>query len=314
MRYSSDIDPDAEYDVNKLDGQVTIAIRRTESAVRETPDDFGCHEALAELLCAFLTTHRAIRSLIKTIDTPDSQLGDALSLVREQIEKVFIVSLLLDDPEKWTRVYVRDGWQKGYKIFVLEREETKDLKRFQEWNTQSGPTLWEGFRRGIGITEVERDATEFIALNPRDTMPSDLQDHVIERFPSPSVRVAGRAREDIMKKVLKLWHAEYERYCDFSHILYGKLFLGRVAADARIDLSVRRKLLHDAADQGLTESYRTAGYVCAEICARKAKDLEALAAVDELWQVLRNASLFGKWLYEERVSGLLPLTPGAHGE
>ncbi len=49
-----------------------------------------------------------------------SGLLDAMSLAPEQIEKVYSVALLLEDPQKWTIRYVKEDCRKHYEHYLLD--------------------------------------------------------------------------------------------------------------------------------------------------------------------------------------------------
>jgi phosphoglycerate-specific signal transduction histidine kinase len=94
-----------------------------------------------------------------------------MSLVREQIEKVFVISLLLDDPDKWIPIYFKDDLRRFYKYqFLVLEEERKSLPRFQ----------------------VDKDKREKILENLKNNADlSDLEKELIEhKFTQPGVPIA----------------------------------------------------------------------------------------------------------------------------
>lgn len=46
---------------------------------------------------------------------------------------------LMFESSHWVDDYLKDGWRKQYENFLLQREETKNLARCEEFNKKSGP-------------------------------------------------------------------------------------------------------------------------------------------------------------------------------
>ena len=44
---------------------------------------------------------------------------------REQVEKVYMGPLLLEDPETWTERYLRDAWRNDYERHLIEAHERR---------------------------------------------------------------------------------------------------------------------------------------------------------------------------------------------
>ena len=83
-------------------------------------------ETLTDHLYMFSATHYSIRVVIAAAVKYKhyALMGDALSLAREQVEKVFIVSALLDSPDRAFRQYLRSSWKTKYEKFLLEKRRT----------------------------------------------------------------------------------------------------------------------------------------------------------------------------------------------
>jgi hypothetical protein len=59
-------------------------------------------------------------------------MADPMSLAQEQIEKVYVVMLLLEEPERWTERYLKDEWRKTYERHLLDFDERSGLERYQD--------------------------------------------------------------------------------------------------------------------------------------------------------------------------------------
>src|SRR3984893_17662947 len=79
---------------------------------------------------------------------------DALALARLPLESLDNMCMFTESPD-WVDVYVRDGWKKQYEQFLLQREETKKLKRYDEYSNKKGPHRLAAVGKTIGITKVQ---------------------------------------------------------------------------------------------------------------------------------------------------------------
>ena len=134
--------------------------------------------------------------------------GDAVSLSREQVEKVFIICLLLDDPDKWAILYQKYAWMKLYEDFLLQTYECSELTRFEEFQTNIGPDILEKMRVECGVTLLEQEATKnrfdnrFYARNA--PLPAHLADHVIPAFPTPG-NARSQPKDSGVRRLLDRW-------------------------------------------------------------------------------------------------------------
>jgi len=125
--------------------------------------------------------------------------------VREQVEKVFAIALLCDDPDKWSVVYMKDDWRRFYEHYLVQRDETKNLPRIQQFHDVIAPDLLDGFKRKANILDEEQAAIEFKHYNPDLKLPSHLEPFQIKLFPTP-----GSAKKSVKdadaKPFLERWH------------------------------------------------------------------------------------------------------------
>lgn len=126
---SKGIDHEATMDAEEIDDLVTRVVHPLAIAY-ERSEDLGAtfRHLMADELRQFLGTHKSIRLLMKSREENPSALADAMSLAREQIEKVFAVVLLLEEPEPWTLRYLKDDWRRHYERHLLDLDERSGLE------------------------------------------------------------------------------------------------------------------------------------------------------------------------------------------
>jgi hypothetical protein len=300
-----DISEDAELNVKEFDGEIQRMVRRIERSLRSRSPVSPTDELISYLLDQQLRTHKSIRLLTKTLDESDSLVGDALSLVREQIERVFIVSLLLQDKAKWTEAYLRGQWFKDYKLFLIEAKETSELERFEGYNTVFGPAYFESQRKILGLSEQSREWVQFLVDKPGATVPKELETHAISRFPAPPT-ILKKTPSGPTQEGLRRWYVEYERACDFTHSLAAKIFLGQASSAPIFDINVKYKVSRHFGSLGIFLSYTSTAYICAEVYNDLPMDVELLVPLDDVWQKLINSCLLAGSLWKCRTKHLLP--------
>lgn len=304
-----DIDRESGFDCKVADALVRKLIARAEAAVRKCslPDlQMGFFKAVLPL---FDQTHRSIRVLCKELYEAHGHTGDALSLVREQIEKLFTLQLVCEDAGKWVPVYLKDGWRKSYLMFLHEQAEVRDLPRFQEFTQNRGPHLMEQLRLGYGVTDDEKKVVELKAAG--QPVPEALKPHDLAEFPTPG-KALSRLKDVGRKTFMERWYVEYKRYCSFSHALTQKVVLNQMQTHGiQIDPMMRTVFLNKHIEPGLILSYLAIGSAVAELNALHGKDLEVLESLSEFWATFQRSSLLGVAFWDLRIRGLLPPLIGA---
>jgi hypothetical protein len=109
----------------------------------KTPSDFKLptSEVITNQLHMFSITHYSIRVIVAASVRYQFYplVADALSLAREQVEKVFIIATLLDSPNTAFRQYWRSSWKVEYEKYRLDQEEHKENERFGEFLKDTAP-------------------------------------------------------------------------------------------------------------------------------------------------------------------------------
>lgn len=95
--HTEDIVETKEFDANDLDKMKLCVNRIIGSFYKlEKTHSLTFRSLMEEFFKAFLSTHKTIRLLLREAHTDLDFASDAKSLVREQVEKVFLITLMLD--------------------------------------------------------------------------------------------------------------------------------------------------------------------------------------------------------------------------
>src|SRR5262245_58282001 len=124
-----------EVDILDLDAQMRKALYSIRSALRHSVLKRETQSFFADLLKVFDTSHLFVREIIAlSIKYYRSSIcADAMSLTREQVEKLYVAALFLVNQDKWLIQYLRNAWRKKYEEYLLELEEIKGNERFDEY-------------------------------------------------------------------------------------------------------------------------------------------------------------------------------------
>lgn len=226
-RHNVDIDPEDSIDAEDVDDQVERLVYSLALAFEKASDvDASFRQLVADQLRQFLGTHRSIRLLIKQRSKELPALSDATSLAREQIEKVFVIAILLESPRYWTMRYLKDDWRRQYERYLLDKDERGALPRFSGFLDGYASEHMDKERLQLGVTEGERDYVEFVYNNPGITVPSHLTPHseIMARFPTPA-GVIKKVSDATLEDGLRRWYHEYGYFSGYSHAGFPKLMV-----------------------------------------------------------------------------------------
>lgn len=322
-RHAEDIDVEDSFDAEELDDKVERLVHPLALAF-ERSEDLGAsfRHLLADQLRQFLDTHRSIRLLMKQRGQNSAAVSDAMSLAREQIEKVYVVAMLLEGPEEWTMRYLKDDWRRGYERYLLDSEERGALPRFREFYEGYAREHMERERLQLGVTEGERELVELRYRDPGAKVPARLKESagILQRFPTPW-KVIEKVSDATLKDGLGRWYREYGYFSGYSHAGFPKLMVRYFAASKAYASSQKEEAAEKEYAQAVMVSYLAAASACAEAGLRelphvggasaRVAGLEMHVKIDGLWEVMRRAALLGKALWELRVRHLMPPILGA---
>ncbi len=217
---ADDIDVEEVLDVEEFDDLLARTVNPLALAF-ECSEDLGSsfRHLMADMLRQFLGTHRSVILLMKNSEENPASMADAMSLAREQVEKVYAVALLLEDPEGWTERYLKDAWRKSYERHLIDAHERNGLPRYADHLNQRSDVL-DQERRLLGITDEEEEFVEWTFENPlwlseqRPKTPKHLKDaeKTIANFPTPGGTIK-RVTNDRLKEALVRLYREYSYLC-----------------------------------------------------------------------------------------------------
>lgn len=314
-KLKSDIEPSNKVDVNTLDEQMRLVVNRITAGFNRLEDHNPTFRSLTETLFqSFLTTHKSIRLLLKEATSDFNYAPDAMSLVREQIEKVFVISLILDDPERWIPIYFKDDWRRFYKYqFLVLEEERKSLPRFQV-DKDKREEILQNLKANADLSGSEKELIEHKFTNPGVTKPAHLASVEIPQFPAPREAVE-KISDSTSKEFLLRWHKEYEYVCGYSHVGFEKL---QVISMQRVrnrltEEDKRRFVNNEVVQPAITMSYLATASSCTEAWKYlRQYDLDLsksdgfLDAALSFWDTLREQSLWGIVFWEIHAKNIVP--------
>ena len=169
--HTDDVDPEKHLSAIPINEAMNVAIVRVINALENPTGAYTDFQRATMQTClrSAQSTHAAIRKVLSWGEE-DPMSVDALALARLPLESLYNMCMFTESPD-WVDVYVRDGWKKQYEQFLLQREETKKLKRYDEYSNKKGPHHLAAVGKTIGITKVQVATIEHEQLGT--PMPSD---------------------------------------------------------------------------------------------------------------------------------------------
>ncbi|MGE3466093.1 MAG: hypothetical protein AB7J13_04105 [Pyrinomonadaceae bacterium] len=269
------------------------------------------------LLKSFPTTHESMIAILRhgneaKLDGDKSKPAvtkfgpDAMLLARDQLEKVFTVTLLLSDPIKWFKIYSQDDWRRQYEKHLYEKSERLGLDRFTDFHENTAPEALERLRTGLAISDKQKEWIEHKYNDPGTKPPDHLLDHKVPEFPT-----AGKARTELIKHesapMLERLHKEYKYLSGYAHSGAVKMFAQGVS-DRRIGVAEEmrdRFFQNEILGPSIVTSYCSSAAACTEVFKYLGGDVDLIAALTKQWEHLNKVSLLAKALWGLRGSKVL---------
>jgi len=303
-----DIDPDGRLDVAVLDSLLKRCVAAVTNSLKSPASRYSALQSvhISWMFEAMGFTHVTIRSLL-TQGSKTPACVDALALARLQLEALYSVCLMVQDPS-FVDIYVKSFWRDAYVRFLLEREEHKSLARFDEYLNQRALPLIEELRRASGVTDEEKATVEAEELGA--PLPPGMTEAKIRPFPTPT-KVIDKVEDADRKRMLMRLYPEYRRLCGFAHGSAQSWMF----KNAFWERSVTRQHLTDAQRQGVFEkevldpallhsSLAVIQSAC-EAATLYPADVELKAVVIEAWNMLSEMNLLGRTIWEVRAKSVL---------
>lgn len=318
-------------DINKVDSQMLEVVRNVRYAIgqdREMRKKVReLNSMLGDLLRQSMFTHQSIRILMKhaykNADYPI--IADTASLVREQLEKIFIIVAVLEDPKKWLKQYQRNAWQKDYERYLLELDEHEYNERHSEFLKEQFPGFLEKQRKPphryrkyghtILVSKFARRCVRYNWYNPDAPKPEwfkrpkgNLRGFLSGYFyfPSPWDAVRLVKEQPDYHMFLDRWYREYKYYSAYSHVLMDKLVLQHfsqfksVAATEKLEIYGQRK-----AEQFILTTGTATATLCTLIMPHLSNHYGSKQQLIEFWEKLAGFGLLPKALWNLYPKNLL---------
>ncbi len=252
-------------------------------------------------------THATIRLVLKEgADNPQSV--DALAVARVSLEGLYTLCLLFEKP-RWVDIYLKDGWKKQYVHFLLQREETQKLPRFDEFSKTIAPQNLEMQRRVLGVTAAEQHSIDLEEMGT--PLPKGMAAAPIQRFPSPSGVINKLPKDGDKRRMLERLYPEYVYLCTFAHGLPDANFLKQMFnKDSAVRRMFDEKTLSDTFQREIAErafqiSVISIAQSTAELTALYPKNVDLIAATITAWKEMSDAGLLGRTVWALRTKSLL---------
>ena len=307
--HTDDVDPEKHLSAIRTSEAMNVAVVR---AVRALESETGTYNEVQRAnmqtcLRSAQSTHGSIQKVLKWGEE-DPMSVDALALARLPLESLYNMCMFTESPD-WVDVYVRDGWEKQYEQFLLQKEETKGLKRFYEYSNKTGPLRLTKIRKTIGITEAQVATIEHEQLGT--PMPAGLAPDYITRFPTPRRAINKLPKGSGKRRMLERLYLEYVFLCSFAHgLLDANLFKMMFNKDLNFLHSWSNTELKDTFQRSVAwRAYCTSllsMVQCAtELIVLYPTDVELLAGVTKAWEEISHDLLLGKVIWGIRTRELL---------
>lgn len=324
-------------DIKELDTMLVRVIETTRVALkhrynfrRRVIRESELISILHSQLILYSKTHKSLRLILaRAYDEEDyAIIPDATSLVREQIEKIYVIALFLSNPRKWILHYSRSAWRSDFERYLLEREEYGEIERHKEFLTKHFPEYLANIQRPrVGaktetvVSDFAKRALEHRWCNPGDERPvwfvnaqkkkkkkaNRLRDYIRNYFEFPT---PGKAAASITNKSLRQflfrWHKEYSMICQYSHVAFGKIMIPTMSEFKDIVHAEKTEINgKKLAEQTVYLSFISAASSCALILSVLKDTYGARNELKNFWKVLYETSLPAKVFWEMYVKDIL---------
>jgi hypothetical protein len=306
--HAEDIDPEAHMSAPEVEAAKDNAVNLATAALENEADGYSpfLRANLQTIFDSMQATHGTIRKVLG-FGWEDPRSIDALALARIPLEHLYTLCLMFEKPV-WVEVYLKDGWKKQYERFLLQREETKKLPRFDGFSNELGPKNLELHRKAIGITDSQKATVEHVELGT--AIPDHMTSETIPHFPTPS-RVINALPQGDKRRMLERLYPEYVFYCSFVHGLPDSLlFRVMFNKNSRIprqfdDDSVKETFRRHVELPSYSTSLISIVQSVSELTALYPADVALKGAVTQAWDKIIEGMLLGRVVWNLRTRKLL---------
>ena len=318
--HNEDVDPKHHVNAGPINAAMEAAVKCASAALQNHRDGYTEFQrrTIQTVYSSMLSTHRLIRKVLAAgYQNPESI--DALTLARLPLEGLYTLCLMFENAS-WVDGYLQDGWKKQYVRLLLEREETKNLPRFNEFFTELAPANLNILRQINGITDAQVATIDHQELGA--TMPEGTAQERISRFPSPFNVINHLGEGTDKRKMLERLYPEYVFLCTFAHggpdaLLFKMMFnknapIPKQVDDEKLDDEKLKDMFHRQVEQpAYVTSLISLIQGSAELITLYPADVELSATVVKAWETLTREMLLGKAIWNIRTKKLLGIVDAA---
>jgi hypothetical protein len=306
---SKDIDPNARIDVKVLDGLVNTCSCVATQVLKVPPKRYSELQAahISWIFDGLRLTHVALRNLLREGGRTPACV-DALALARLQLETLYSVCLCTQDPS-FVDCYVKGFWKDNYVRFLLQREECKGLKRFDDYLNKIALPILAQLQEASGVTAEEKATVEFEELG--EPLPTGMTFSKITRFPQP-IAVIGHISNPDTKRMLRRLYPEYRRLCAFAHgspqsWMFKTAFWERSRFRNLISESSRRNVFEKEVGEPAVfySCFSVVQSACEIATVLYPFSVELMRTVTEAWNIMLDVNLLARTVWEIRTKAAL---------
>ena len=300
---TTNIDLDRHLDAPVLDAHVKQCVSAVTQALKKPAPGYSQDQSahMSWMFDAMRFTHATIRNLV-ALGTDSPSCVDSLALARQQLEALYSVCLMVQDPS-FVDIYLKSFWRDTYAQFLLDRKERQGLARFSQYLNQTGLPLMEHLRVNSGVTEEEKATVELEELGI--PLPTGMKEVKIRSFPTPG-SVVDRVIDHERKQMLKRLYPEYKRLCAYAHgsaqswIAKTAFWKASPLRGLHTDGERQTKYEKEIVDPAFVFSFLPTIQSTCEVATLYPHDVELKRAAIEAWNVLSEMNLLGKIIWEIR--------------
>lgn len=295
--FVDDIDTSIEVNAGDEDALLLPQMDAAAEAMRQdfrgiVKDTRGRRFVVAEILEAMKDVHIVIRKIYA--EFPGSPQLCAFPLARQEIETLFILIGLLRIGDSFLAGWEKASLANAYKYFLYEKEETRELTRFQA-DSADRMALFHNKMKGMQspFTDEQIKSIEGFVLHGEK-----LQG--IPRSPSLKgiIRELGSDSANVpLAKVLFRLYIEYEWLCAYTHCDLWAQSTRRFFSSLESDIDLER-LMNNVTRQPVVElSYLVILMALTEISSHVTDPLALRTALCRLWEPFEKGSFLGKFIW-----------------
>lgn len=304
---TKDIDLDQRTSAPVIDGFVNRCVGAAFEALRGPTSVFTQvqQEHLSFVLKSMRPTHEAIRELLRSENRSPISVN-AMPLARLQLETLYAVCLVLDQPQ-YLGVYLKHCWKQIYVRHLLMLAECKNLPPIMaELDKQL--TALEGLRQLAGVTDEEKATIRSEQLG--ETLPHGMTGASIPQFPTPGAVIRAVSDSD-RKKMLTRLYFEYQFLCSFVHFSpHPRTFMGffderepfgRMFTTGELENMFQKEI----AGPAIWIDFLSIVQSATELVSLYPASVELRKAVADAWVPLSEKTIIGRAVWEFRAKKLL---------